>query len=192
MQGTVSCASHSLISGGKMKITIRSVQFRDAEDITSILREVDWFEHLKTESAQRTAKRVDQYISLCLAANQCHAGAILLKMKKKKLWDMSRCITSHTTFCRDRRDIFLNCLFHQERADKESGRPCSNTSLRRHGNGAVRGCRSSTAALVNRTGGNSTKSSAGGNGGKLRPLFYPSLRPVHFPRLCIAIQVANL
>ena len=50
-----------------MDITIRSVQFQDAEDITSIIRDVGWFEHLKSESAQTTVERVRQHISLCLA-----------------------------------------------------------------------------------------------------------------------------
>ena len=50
-----------------MDITIRNVQFQDAEDITGIIREVGWFEHLKSESAQTTAARVRQHISLCLA-----------------------------------------------------------------------------------------------------------------------------
>ena len=50
-----------------MDITIRNVQFQDAEDITGIIREVGWFEHLKSESAQTTAERVRQHISLCLA-----------------------------------------------------------------------------------------------------------------------------
>ncbi len=50
-----------------MDITIRNVQFQDAEDITSIIREVGWFEHLKSEAAQTTAERVLQHISLCLA-----------------------------------------------------------------------------------------------------------------------------
>jgi len=50
-----------------MDITIRTVQFQDAEEITRIIREVGWFEHLKSESAQTTAERVRQHISLCLA-----------------------------------------------------------------------------------------------------------------------------
>jgi GNAT superfamily N-acetyltransferase len=50
-----------------MNFTIRTVLLQDAEDITSIIREVGWFEHLKTESAQTTAERVRRHISLCLA-----------------------------------------------------------------------------------------------------------------------------
>lgn len=50
-----------------MDITIRSVQLQDAENITSIIRELGWFEHLNSESNQTTAERVHQHISLCLA-----------------------------------------------------------------------------------------------------------------------------
>ena len=50
-----------------MNITIRKIQFQDAEGITSIIREVGWFDHLKSESAQITAERIRQHISLCLA-----------------------------------------------------------------------------------------------------------------------------
>lgn len=50
-----------------MDIKIRNVQVRDAEDIAVIIREVGWFEHLKTESAQTTAERVRRHISLTLA-----------------------------------------------------------------------------------------------------------------------------
>jgi len=50
-----------------MDTTIRSVQLQDAENITSIIRELGWFEHLNSESNQTTAERVHQHISLCLA-----------------------------------------------------------------------------------------------------------------------------
>ena len=50
-----------------MDITIRTVQFRDAGDIARIIREVGWFEHLKSEPAQTTTDRVRAHISLCLA-----------------------------------------------------------------------------------------------------------------------------
>jgi len=50
-----------------MDMTIRSVQLQDAESITSIIRELGWFEHLNSESNQTTAERVHQHISLCLA-----------------------------------------------------------------------------------------------------------------------------
>ena len=50
-----------------MDITIRSVHYQDAESITSIIREVGWFEHLKSESVRTTTERVRQHISLCLA-----------------------------------------------------------------------------------------------------------------------------
>ena len=46
---------------------IRNVQEQDAEDIAVIIREVGWFEHLKTETAQTTAERVRRHISLTLA-----------------------------------------------------------------------------------------------------------------------------
>ena len=52
-----------------MDIIIRTVLLQDAEDITQIIREIGWFEHLKSESAQITAERVRQHISLCLADN---------------------------------------------------------------------------------------------------------------------------
>ena len=58
-----------------MKITIRHIQLQDAEDITNIIREVGWFEHLKSESAQTTAERVRQHISLCLA-DESHSSFV--------------------------------------------------------------------------------------------------------------------
>jgi hypothetical protein len=65
-----------------MDITIRNVQFQDAEDITSIIREVGWFEHLKSESVQTTAERVRQYISLCLA-DDSHSAFVAEDEKHK-------------------------------------------------------------------------------------------------------------
>jgi len=65
-----------------MNITIRNVQFQDAEDITSIIREVGWFEHLKSESAQITAERVRQHISLCLA-DDSHSAFVAENEKHK-------------------------------------------------------------------------------------------------------------
>jgi len=50
-----------------MEITVRNVPLQDAEGIAHSIREIGWFEHLKSESAQRTLKRVRQYISFCLA-----------------------------------------------------------------------------------------------------------------------------
>jgi GNAT superfamily N-acetyltransferase len=50
-----------------MKISIRNTKFEDAEAITRIIREVGWFEHLKSESAEVIEERVRQHISLCLA-----------------------------------------------------------------------------------------------------------------------------
>jgi GNAT superfamily N-acetyltransferase len=42
---------------------------QDAEDISGIIHEVGWFEHLQPEPAQKTAERVRKHISLCLADN---------------------------------------------------------------------------------------------------------------------------
>jgi GNAT superfamily N-acetyltransferase len=50
-----------------MKMNIRKTQLEDAEAITRIIREVGWFEHLKSESIEKTEERVRQHISLCLA-----------------------------------------------------------------------------------------------------------------------------
>jgi len=50
-----------------MKISIRNTQLKDAETIARIVREVSWFEHLKSESVEKTEERVRQHISLCLA-----------------------------------------------------------------------------------------------------------------------------
>jgi GNAT superfamily N-acetyltransferase len=52
-----------------MKMDIRKTQLKDAEAITRIIREVGWFEHLKSESFEITEERVRQHISLCLADN---------------------------------------------------------------------------------------------------------------------------
>jgi len=52
-----------------MSIRIRNVLLQDAEDIAEIIRELGWFEHLQSESAQTTAERVRKHISLCLADN---------------------------------------------------------------------------------------------------------------------------
>ncbi len=49
-----------------MKVNIRNTQLEDAEAITCIIREVDWFEHLKSESIEMTEERVRQHIALCL------------------------------------------------------------------------------------------------------------------------------
>ena len=67
-----------------MEITIRNVQLQDAEKITSIIREVGWFEHLKSESAQTTAERVRQHISLCLA-DDSHSAFVAENEKHKVL-----------------------------------------------------------------------------------------------------------
>jgi len=52
-----------------MKINIRNVKVEDAEAIAQIIREVGWFEHLKSESIEMTEERVRKHISLCLADN---------------------------------------------------------------------------------------------------------------------------
>lgn len=65
-----------------MDIKIRNVQKLDAEDITSIIREVGWFEHLKSETAQTTAERVHQHISLCLA-DDSHSAFVAEDEKHK-------------------------------------------------------------------------------------------------------------
>jgi GNAT superfamily N-acetyltransferase len=52
-----------------MKINIRNTKAEDAEAITQIIREVDWFEHLKSESVEITEERVRKHILLCLADN---------------------------------------------------------------------------------------------------------------------------
>ncbi len=65
-----------------MDITIRNVQLKDSEDITNIIREVGWFEHLKSESAQATAERVREHISLCLA-DDSHSAYVAEDEKHK-------------------------------------------------------------------------------------------------------------
>jgi len=47
-----------------MSIRIRNVLLQDAEDIAETIRELGWFEHLQSESAQTTAERVRKHISL--------------------------------------------------------------------------------------------------------------------------------
>jgi GNAT superfamily N-acetyltransferase len=66
-----------------MKITIRNVQFRDAGDIAGIIREVGWFEQLKSEPAAATAERIRRYIALCLAADECHSAFVAENEEQK-------------------------------------------------------------------------------------------------------------
>jgi hypothetical protein len=65
-----------------MDITIRNVQFQETEDMTSIIREVGWFDHLKSESAQTTAERVRQHFSLYLA-DDSHSALVAEDEKHK-------------------------------------------------------------------------------------------------------------
>jgi GNAT superfamily N-acetyltransferase len=58
-----------------MEIKIRNVQVQDAEFITGIIREIGWFEHLKSETAQATEERVRRHISACLA-NDSHSAFV--------------------------------------------------------------------------------------------------------------------
>jgi GNAT superfamily N-acetyltransferase len=58
-----------------MDIKIRNVQVQDAEVISGIIREVGWFEHLKSETAQATEERVRKHISACLA-NDSHSSFV--------------------------------------------------------------------------------------------------------------------
>jgi len=58
-----------------MDIKIRNVQVQDAEEITGIIRQVGWFEHLKSETAQATKERVRKHIAACLA-NDSHSAFV--------------------------------------------------------------------------------------------------------------------
>jgi hypothetical protein len=130
-------------------ITIRNVQFQDAEDITSIIREVGWFEHLKSESAQTTADRVRQHISLCLV-DDSHS-ALIAENEKRKVIGYSSMYYLPFFFYPDRKDMFLNFLFLQKLADKVLAPHCWNKLLQKHEDTAVRAYHSLTAALVNNT-----------------------------------------
>jgi GNAT superfamily N-acetyltransferase len=52
---------------GNVMTEIRGVKLEDAKAIAEILRELGWFEYMKTESLQETQARVERHMKMCLA-----------------------------------------------------------------------------------------------------------------------------
>jgi GNAT superfamily N-acetyltransferase len=52
-------------------LTIRPAQATDARAIADVLRDVGWFEHIKTELSEATEQRVAEQLALC-ATDQSH------------------------------------------------------------------------------------------------------------------------
>jgi len=55
-----------------MNLNIRRAQTADAQAIAAILRELDWFAHLASETLETTQMRVSQHLEMCLA-NDSHS-----------------------------------------------------------------------------------------------------------------------
>jgi GNAT superfamily N-acetyltransferase len=50
-----------------MVFKIRKLQLKDADDISGIIRDLGWFDHLESEPVQMTIERIREHISQCLA-----------------------------------------------------------------------------------------------------------------------------
>jgi GNAT superfamily N-acetyltransferase len=47
--------------------TIRSAELNDATAISALLREMDWFSYMASETAEATSERIYRHLRLCLA-----------------------------------------------------------------------------------------------------------------------------
>jgi hypothetical protein len=121
-----------------MMVQIREANTQDAGLLAELLKDIGWFESFNNEPLEVTRQRVRVHVEQC-RADKSHS-IFVAESSDRNIVGYGSVHWLPYLFCRDRKDMFLNCSFANPRAGKASVESFSRPSKRRRRRAAVCDC----------------------------------------------------